>query len=203
MREAMVEEHLVARGITDEGILEAFLAVPRERFVRPEDVEHAYDDTALPIGGPGETISQPYVVAWMAQIAGVGPGRRVLEIGAGSGYAAAIFAAAGASVVSIERNPELAEAARRRVREWAVEIHAADGWDGWPAGAPYDAVIVAAAVTKASKAWKEQLAPGGCLVVPVGPPGHQVLHSWRDGVWTDHGAVGFVSLVRGTPELPV
>jgi protein-L-isoaspartate(D-aspartate) O-methyltransferase len=196
-REAMVEEHLIGRGIAAPAVLDAFVEVPRERFVRAEDRDRAYDDTALPLGDDGETISQPYIVARMAELGGLRPGARVLEIGTGSGYAAAIYAQIGAQVVSMERNAALAEAARARTAAWGVRVVAADGADGWPDGAPYDAVLVAAAVPRAMAAWKAQLAPDGRLVVPVGGPRWQVLRVWHAGRWTDHGEVAFVGLRRG------
>lgn len=196
LREAMIEAHLIARGISEPAVLDAFAAVPRERFVRTQDAPYAYEDTALPFGGPGETISQPYVVAWMAELAGIGAATKLLEIGCGSGYAAAIFAAAGARVTSLERNGALARAARVRLVDWDVVVHEADGWFGWPDGAPFDAIVISAAVATVSDAWLAQLAPGGRLVVPVGTD-DQRMRTFRDGTWTDHGAVSFVALTRG------
>jgi protein-L-isoaspartate(D-aspartate) O-methyltransferase len=198
----MVEMHLVARGISDPAVLDAFLQVPREDFVRPADQDAAYDDVPLPLGAPFETISQPYVVAWMAELARLTPGCRLLEIGTGSGYAAAIFAAAGARVWSIERNAVLAERARERLAPYEVQVRVGDGWEGWPDAAPFDVIISSVGTGAIPGAWHAQLAPGGRLVAPVGEARQQVLETWEAGVRTARGAVSFVTLRRGIVSPP-
>jgi protein-L-isoaspartate(D-aspartate) O-methyltransferase len=176
-RRVMVEEQLRARGIADQRVLEAMGRVPRELFVDEDDAELAYADMPLRIGF-GQTISQPYMVALMSQEADVDAGERVLDIGTGSGYQAAVFAAMGAAVHSIERIPELAERARRNLTRAgydSVTVHVGDGSLGLPGEAPFDAVAVAAAAPDVPWSLYEQLATGGRLVVPVGGPGGQRL----------------------------
>jgi protein-L-isoaspartate(D-aspartate) O-methyltransferase len=169
-REAMVRSQLAARGIRDPHVLRAFRVVPREAFLPPDLAEFAYHDSPLPIE-EGQTISQPYIVALMIQAVEVHPGERVLEIGTGSGYAAAILAEIARSVYTIERLDGLAEVARGRLSELGyanVEVLHADGTLGWPEHAPYDAILVAAAGPVVPEALKLQLAVGGRLIVPVG-----------------------------------
>jgi protein-L-isoaspartate(D-aspartate) O-methyltransferase len=176
-RRAMVDDQLRARGIVDERVLEAMARVRRELFVSDEDAELAYADMPLRIGF-GQTISQPYMVALMSQEADVDAGERVLDIGTGSGYQAAVFAEMGASVHSIERIAELAEQARANLARAgydAVTAHVGDGSLGLPDEAPFDAVAVAAAAPDVPWSLYEQLAPGGRLVVPVGGPDGQRL----------------------------
>lgn len=166
----MVEAQLKARDIVDARVLEAMGRVPRHRFVDGRDAAHAYEDRPLPIGR-GQTISQPYIVALMTQLAGVEPGERVLDVGTGSGYQAAVLAEMGARVWSIEIVPELAEEAAGRLRDLgyaAVEVRAGDGYRGWPEHAPFAAIVVAAAAPRVPEPLVEQLAPGGKLVLPVG-----------------------------------
>jgi len=172
-REAMVERQLNRRGITDRRILDAFLAVPREEFVSPDLAHLAYGDHPLPIES-GQTISQPYIVGLMIQAAGIAPGDAVLEVGAGSGYAAAILGRIVDRVVAIERQHELVEIARERLRRLGygnVEIVEGDGTRGWPDEAPYDAILAAASGSHVPEALIAQLAPGGRLVMPIGDPG--------------------------------
>jgi protein-L-isoaspartate(D-aspartate) O-methyltransferase len=172
-REAMVEQQMRRRGISEKPILEAFMAVPREAFVSDDQAQLAYGDHPLPIGA-GQTISQPYIVALMIQAARIGPGDRVLEVGAGSGYAAAVISRIGAKVIAIERQGDLAEAARERLRRLGyddVEIVEGDGTKGWRDKAPYDAILAAASGSHVPEALIAQLAPGGRLVMPVGDPG--------------------------------
>lgn len=172
-REAMVERQLKRRGISDERILDAFLDVPREAFVGAEHADLAYGDHPLPIEA-GQTISQPYIVALMIQAAGVKAGSRVLEVGAGSGYAAAVIGRVAERVVGIERQHELVEIARERMRRLGygnVEIVEGDGTRGWPDGAPYDAILAAASGSHVPEPLVQQLAPGGSIVMPVGNPG--------------------------------
>lgn len=169
-REHMVQRHLAARGIREPRVLEAFRAVPREAFLPPELHEFAYEDAPLPIE-QGQTISQPYIVALMTAALELRPGDRVLEVGTGSGYAAAILARIAGRVDSIERHEELARLAARRLQQLGfanVSVHHGDGSLGWPEHAPYDAIAVAAAGPRVPRLLLAQLAPGGRLVMPVG-----------------------------------
>ena len=202
-REAMVERQLKRRGISDEAILDAFRAVPREAFVGAEHADFAYGDHPLPIEA-GQTISQPYIVALMIQAAGVKAGSRVLEVGAGSGYAAAVIGRIAERVVGIERQHELVEIARERVRRLGydnVEIVEGDGTRGWPECAPYDAILAAASGSHVPEPLVQQLAPGGSIVMPVGNPGwvqHLVkVTKASDGSLqhSDLGEVRFVPLI--------
>ncbi len=177
-RARMVREQIASRGLTDPELLRAFTAVPRHLFV---DSEHAYADEALPLP-VGQTISQPYIVALMtdaARPAAGWAGARVLEVGTGSGYQAAILAELRADVVSVERHGELSARAGQRLADAGyedVKLVVGDGTRGWPAGAPYDAVIVTAAGPSVPQPLLEQLAPdGGRLVMPVGSRVHQEL----------------------------
>ena len=156
--------------IKDERVLEAFGRVPRERFVREDLAAHAYEDHPLPIGH-GQTISQPRMVALMLQELALKGDERVLEVGTGSGYQAALLAELAAQVISVELVPELAESARRVLAELAynnVEVYVAGEELGWPSGAPYDAIVVAAASPRIPQSLADQLAPGGRLAIPVG-----------------------------------
>lgn len=176
-RDKMVKRQLVRRGIADERVLEAFRRVPREAFVRPELAKYAYDDNPLPIG-EGQTISQPYVVALMTEAAKVQPGARVLDVGTGSGFAAAILAELAGEVVAIERYGTLADRARGTLLELGyrnVEVIEGDGSRGVPAHAPYDAILVAAGAPAAPASLKQQLAEGGRLVIPISANGYQDL----------------------------
>jgi protein-L-isoaspartate(D-aspartate) O-methyltransferase len=165
----MVERQLHRRGIGDERVLRAMGEVPREHFV-PESVRRsAYNDSALPIGHD-QTISQPWVVAAICQALHLDGGEKVLEIGTGSGYSAAVLAHLAHSVVSVERVPELAETARQRLLEFGidnVELIVGDGSRGHPEGAPYDAIAVHAATPEAPHSMLAELAPDGRLVVPI------------------------------------
>lgn len=161
------------RGVTDARVLAALAEVPRVRFV-PEEVAHAaHEDRPLPIGH-GATISQPSLVARMLVLAGLEPGDRVLDVGTGSGWAAALAAQLTDEVVGVERVDALTRRARDVLAELGidnVEVHTGDGHDGWPDRAPYDAILVAAAATEVPDALVDQLADGGCLVIPVGAEG--------------------------------
>ena len=173
LRERMVERQIVARGIAERSILEAFRAVPRHAFVAPEHAEQAYGDHPLPIAAK-QTISQPYIVALMIEAAEVGAGDRVLEVGAGSGYAAAVIGRIASWVTAIERHPELARLAQERLAELGygnVHVVQGDGTTGWREAAPYDAILVAASGSHVPTALSEQLVCGGRLVMPVGSPG--------------------------------
>src|SRR5829696_7637 len=176
-RRRMVWQHLRGRDITDERVLEAMTAVARELFVPTELRRQAYDDAALPIGH-GQTISQPYMVARICQELDLTGRERVLDVGTGSGYQAAVLAELAAEVHSIERVPELAATARSSLADAGygrVEVHEGDGTAGLPQHAPFDAIAVAAAAPELPEALYEQLTPRGRLVVPVGRAGRQQL----------------------------
>jgi protein-L-isoaspartate(D-aspartate) O-methyltransferase len=177
-RQAMVDRQLRARGIGDERVLAAMERVPRELFVPDGMRAHAYDDAALPIGG-GQTISQPYMVARIASELGLRGTERVLDVGTGSGYQAAVLAELAGEVHSIERIPELAERARAALAAAGygdrVHVHVGDGTRGLPEHAPYRAIAVAAAAPEMPPSLYDQLAERGRLVVPVGPLSEQLL----------------------------
>jgi protein-L-isoaspartate(D-aspartate) O-methyltransferase len=201
-REAMVTEQLAARGIHDIRVLDAMRAVPRHAFVPPDLLAYAYDDTPLPIG-ENQTISQPYMVGLMTEaleLRGADP--RVLEIGTGSGYQAAVLAAMGVRVISIERVPALALRARGVLAELGlgerVRVIEADGSLGWPAEAPYDGIVVTAAAPELPRPLVVQLGVGGNLVLPIGRADLQVLvrvHREAEGLREDYlGECRFVKL---------
>ena len=208
-RTRMVEEQIVGRGLRDPAVLAAMGSLPREAFVMPGFEAEAYADGPLPIG-EGQTLSQPYIAALMVEAAGIRPGARVLEVGAGSGYVAAVLAHLGAEVYAIERHPPLTEAARTRLDRLGyggVALRTGDGSLGWPEAAPFEAILVSAGAPRVPEALKAQLALGGRLVAPVGPEGAQTLR-----VLTRRGedsyeaesrdAVSFVPLIgaEGWPE---
>jgi len=170
-RQFMMEKDLKGRDITDVQVLKAMELTPRHLFVSPELQQRAYDDRPLPIGH-GATISQPYIVALMTQAAQVRPGQRVLEVGTGSGYQAAVLAHITDEVYSIELVPELARSAAERLARLGykqVRVKAGDGYQGWPEFAPFDAIVVTAAAPEIPPRLKDQLKDGGRLVIPVGP----------------------------------
>jgi protein-L-isoaspartate(D-aspartate) O-methyltransferase len=172
-REAMVERQLRRRGISDPEILSAFRAVPREAFVSTEYAHLAYGDHPLPIEA-GQTISQPYIVALMIEAAAINGRDKVLEVGSGSGYAAAVISRIAFRVIGIERQHDLVEASRERLRRLGydnVEIVEGDGTKGVPEKAPFDAILAAASGSHVPKTLVDQLASGGRLVMPVGQPG--------------------------------
>jgi len=172
-REAMVERQLRRRGITETYILDAFRAVPREAFISDEYAHLAYGDHPLPIEA-GQTISQPYIVALMIQAAAVEPGDKVLEVGAGSGYAAAVISRIASEVIGIERQHDLVEVASERLKRLGcdnVTIVEGDGTKGCPDHAPFDAIMAAASGSHVPKPLLTQLVPGGRLVMPIGNPG--------------------------------
>jgi protein-L-isoaspartate(D-aspartate) O-methyltransferase len=206
-RDAMVD--LIARrGVVDAVVLKAMRVFPRHELVPLSSRDQAYADHPLPIG-LGQTISQPYMVAVMTEAARVKPGDKVLEVGTGSGYQAAILAAVGARVFTIEIVPELAERAKTDLTRLGVQnvtVKAGDGYRGWPEEAPFAAIVVTAAPQKVPPPLLEQLADGGRLVIPVGPPGDQVLE-----VHEKHGkevrvrrefAVRFVSMTGEAERRP-
>src|SRR5262245_20190698 len=170
-RTRMVADQLRGRGIHDERVLAAMTAVPRDAFVPERERSSAYADGPLPIGG-GQTISQPYIVARMTELLAAGPGDRVLDVGTGSGYQAAVLAELGCLVTSIERDPELALGAMDRLGDLGyadrVVVTVGDGSLGAPAGAPWDGIVVAAAAPSVPDPLREQLADGRRLVIPVG-----------------------------------
>ena len=173
LRERMVERQIARRGVTDPAVLDAFRAVPRHAFVSEDYAEQAYGDHPLPIEAR-QTISQPYIVALMIEAAEIGAGNRVLEVGAGSGYAGAVISRIAARVIGIERQPELARLARERLAALGydnVEIVEGDGTRGWRQAAPYDAILAAATGSHVPAPLVAQLRPGGRIVMPVGRPG--------------------------------
>ena len=177
----MVSEQIVARGVRTPPVLAAMQRVPRHRFVPPDDQAYAYSDGALPIGR-GQTISQPYIVALMTDLLHLSGGERVLEIGTGSGYQAAVLGELAAEVHTLELLPELAERASRTLAELGyttVHVHTGDGSLGWPAAAPYAGILVAAAAPGVPQPLLDQLAEGGRLVLPVGDRSMQYLEVWQ------------------------
>ena len=205
-RLAMVYDQIELRGIDDAAVLEAMRLVERHHFVPDDYRDQAYDDHPLPIGY-GQTISQPYIVALMTRALGVEPGDKVLEIGTGSGYQAAVLAAMGLDVYTIEIVPELAQQAAQRLDQLgytAVQVLNADGYFGWEEHAPFDAVIVTAAPDHLPQPLVNQLAEGGRLVIPIGPVGlTQTLWQFEkiDGELSavNLGAVRFVPFTRSAP----
>lgn len=201
-RDQMVEVQLARRGIRDARVLAAMREVPRERFVRAGLAEFAYRDSPLPIEEE-QTISQPWIVAAMAEAADLTPEDRVLEVGAGSGYAAAVLGRIASHIFAIERRPALAALARGRMSALGygnVEIRVGDGTCGLEAEAPFDAILVSASGPEVPPALRQQLAIGGRLVIPVGEPGAQKLWKLTRTDEThfaeqDLGAVAFVPLI--------
>jgi protein-L-isoaspartate(D-aspartate) O-methyltransferase len=200
---ARLIRQLEERGIRSQQVLDAIAAVPRERFIDPSLHDLAYADRALPIA-LDQTISQPYIVALMTEVAEVGPGTRVLEVGTGCGYQTAVLAATGAEVFSIEILEPLARDAAERLSKLGVRarLEIGDGHRGMPAFAPFDAIVVTAAPRGVPRALIEQLAPGGRLIVPIGESGEdQQLLSVRrtsEGEVVDHIApVRFVPMTGG------
>lgn len=214
-RRRMVERQLRRRGIRDERVLDAMFKVSRHEFVPARFLERAYDDRPLPIGEI-ETISQPYMVAAMTEAAAVQPGDKVLEVGTGSGYQAAILHSLGAHMWTLERNPRLAESAKGRLLRLGysgIEVICCDGTEGYAPAAPYQAILVTAASPEVPEALVEQLAEGGRLVIPVGNLHSQCLelvvkyasgvsirlcdacqfvpligkHGWPDTIFSRHG----------------
>lgn len=201
---------LTGRRTISRRVLDAMLAVPRHRFVPPAMEPMAYEDTALPIG-QGQTISQPFIVALMTDLLDLRPDSRVLEIGTGSGYQAAVLAQLVAEVYSVETVPELARAARMRLDEAGVanvQLREGDGGRGWPEGAPFDRIVVTAAAEALPPALADQLVPGGVMVAPVGLSRFaQDLMLYRKSVDNELSEqpvlpVAFVPLVRPSAPTP-
>lgn len=202
LRQMMVKRQIAGRGIGGARLLAAMREVPRERFVPEELRALAYDDRPLPVEA-GQTISQPYIVARMIEAAAIGPAGRVLEIGVGSGYAAAVMSRVAAHVFAIDRVGELAALARGRMEQLGydnVAIRTGDGTEGWPEQAPFDAILVAAGGPAVPQPLREQLAIGGRLVMPVGSASEQqlvrVIRTGEDGFDLQKlEAVRFVPLI--------
>jgi protein-L-isoaspartate(D-aspartate) O-methyltransferase len=204
VRKKMVRDTMRRRDITDEEVLAVMEKVPRHEFVPDEYLEQAYADHPLPIGY-GQTISQPYIVALMTQLLKLKHGEKVLEVGTGSGYQAAVLAELTGEVYTVEIIKELAEQAEERLKRLGytnVEVKQADGYYGWEEHAPYDAIIVTCAPDHVPQPLVEQLADGGRLVIPVGPPGSyqtlwQVTKQGDDVVSKNITGVIFVPLTGG------
>ena len=208
-RREMVEQQLRGRDIVDPRVLTAMTTVARHRFVPASERAAAYGDHALPIGR-GQTISQPYIVGLMTQLLALRGGERVLEVGTGSGYQAAVLGQLADEVYSVEIDPVLAEQARAAlagVGARNVRVRAGDGFFGWPEAAPFDAIIITAATPRVPDALRDQLREGGRVVAPIeGPDGERLGVGTRRGAnidWTWSGFVRFVPMtgaVRATPE---
>ncbi|MFW5498529.1 MULTISPECIES: protein-L-isoaspartate(D-aspartate) O-methyltransferase [unclassified Maridesulfovibrio] len=198
----MVEEQIAARGVADKNVLDAMRRVPRHMFVQDALASRAYSDSALPIG-EGQTISQPYIVAVMSELLKIEPGHKVLEIGTGSGYQAAVLAEMGAEVFSVERIRKLFISARKLLfdmRYFNIQLKLDDGTMGWPENAPYDRIIVTAGGPEIPQYLIDQLADPGILVIPVGGQRRVqrlMLVTKTDGKieTTDMGGCAFVDLV--------
>jgi protein-L-isoaspartate(D-aspartate) O-methyltransferase len=203
LRERMVNHQIAARGLDDPHLLAAFRAVPREEFVSTDHADYAYQDSQLPIES-GQTISQPYIIALTIYAAGIARGSKVLEVGAGSGYAAAVIGQIADQVIAVERHHRLVELAQERMMRLVydnVRIVEGDGTLGWQEEAPFDAIVAAASGSHVPKSWIAQLKPGGRIVMPIGNPhGAQSLvkvTKQEDGTLKheDLGSVRFVPLI--------
>jgi protein-L-isoaspartate(D-aspartate) O-methyltransferase len=199
-RKRMVEEQIAARGVLDPTLLAVMESVPRHLFVPVDDLAWAYSDGPLPIGH-GQTISQPYIVALMTELLQVKVNNRILEVGTGSGYQAAVLGKIAGDVHTIEVIPELATQAERILASLGyinIHVHIGDGSLGWPLDAPYDGILVAAAAPSAPQPLLHQLTEGGRLVIPVGSRGFQRLEVWRrkgqEFICKENLAVAFVPL---------
>lgn len=199
-RARMVERQLRRRGIEDERVLRAMKEIPRERFVPPGERDRAYEDGALPIA-EGQTISQPWIVASMCALLDLEGPERVLEVGTGSGYSAAVLSRLCSHVVTIERHEGLADAAEKLLRELGlrnVEVRTGNGAAGVPDRAPFDGIVVtAAAAAGPPQALLDQLAPGAPLICPIERDGRERLVRVRDGAEETIAPVRFVPLVEG------
>ena len=201
LRRRMVAQQIRARGVTDLRVLAAMERVPRHEFVPDADRARAYDDHPLPLAS-GQTISQPYIVAYMTELLALEPHHRVLEIGTGSAYQTAVLAELAADVWSLEVVPALAASAKTTLERLGyrnVHLREGSGWDGWPEAAPFDRILVTAAPDEIPTALREQLAPGGVMVVPVGSAEQRIIRIERtaDGFdQTELLPVRFVPMVR-------
>ncbi len=199
-RAEMIEKQLRRRGITDGAVLAAMLAVPRHEFVPEELRSRAYEDAPLPIGG-GQTISQPYIVAAMTSALRLQPGDRVLEIGTGCGFQAAVLSHLAKEVFTIELRPELASAASEKLARLGyhnVHVHCGDGTLGLPEFAPFDAILVAAAAPEVPEPLLAQLAEAGRLIIPVGDADNQELH-----LVEKHAGVFSTKMLEGCRFVPL
>ncbi|MCA9032176.1 MAG: protein-L-isoaspartate(D-aspartate) O-methyltransferase [Planctomycetaceae bacterium] len=201
-REAMVADQLAARGLTDQRVLSAMNVIPREHFIPAQLREHAYLDGALPIGD-GQTISQPYTVAFMCEALHTTPTDRILEIGTGSGYGAAVLSQLAKEVHTIERIPELADAAAEKLRQLGINnvfVHIGDGTLGLPEAGPFDGIIVTAGGEQLPRCYVQQLKDGGRIVIPLGETMRQQsmcrFTRQRDNLYReDLGSFAFVPLI--------
>jgi protein-L-isoaspartate(D-aspartate) O-methyltransferase len=200
-RGLMVDRQIALRGISDQLVLDAMRKVPRHHFVPANMAVYAYEDSPLSIG-QGQTISQPYIVALMTEMLGLKGGEKVLEVGTGSGYQAAILCELAGSVYSIERHPTLADAARERLEKAGYtnfSVTSGDGTLGWQDFTPYDAILVTAAAPHVPQTLLDQLADGGRLVIPVGERFVQTLQTWtrkkNDFLMNENIRVVFVPLI--------
>ena len=202
-RRRMVEVDLRGDGIRDERVLLAMDTVPRHEFVPPELRSEAYANRPLPIGG-GQTISQPFIVALMSERLSLRRGDKVLEIGTGSGYQAAVLAELGCDVYSVEILPDLAETARQRLDRLGYKVHvrAGDGFYGWPEAAPFDAVIITAATPEVPQTLVQQLAEGGRIILPLGRhDGQDLVLGTKTPAGLDLRTLGGVAFVPMTGEI--
>lgn len=193
LREVWVEAEVAPRGVDDDALLDALVAVPRHWFAAPDAGMAAFTGEAC-AAADGDRLADAYAVAWMGQLAGVGPGRRVLDLGSGSGYASAVWAHTGARVFAVDRRTEAIAGATRRWTALRLDIRAccADARGGWPEEAPFDAVIAGFALPEVPATWLAQLAPRGRVVAPLGRPGRQQLVVVQaDGTQAPCGAVDF------------
>ena len=202
LRDRMVDEQIVGRGVSDERVLEAMRRVPRHEFVPSELAFQAYEDHPLSIGW-GQTISQPFIVAFMTQAVDLQPASRVLEVGTGSGYQAAVLAQICDEVYTIEIIPELAERAAAVLKVLGygnIRLTTGDGYEGWPEHAPYDAIIVTCSPTDVPPPLVDQLAEGGRMIIPIDENGNQslVLMNKKDGRLTQRSIlpVLFVPMIH-------
>ena len=203
-RQRMVKDQIRARNVTDERVLEAMLQVRRHEFVPTDKLESAYDDYPLAIG-ENQTISQPYIVALMTELAALNPGDKVLDVGTGCGYQAAILYAMAARVYTIEILQPLFEQARKRLLAYGFkedQFRHGDGYNGWPEQAQFDAILVAAATDEVPPELKAQLAPGGRLILPIGPAARNqdliIIEKDKNGALSERAVipVRFVPLTR-------
>jgi len=202
----MIEQQIIQRGITTPILLDAFRQTDRREFVPEGQLASAYLDQPVPLM-PGATVSQPYIVALMTELLRTGPGQRVLEIGSGSGYQAAILSLLAESIYCVEIQPELVEFSRQTLRRLGrnnIMIIAGNGWDGYPAAAPYDRIIVTAAPDSVPQQLLHQLRPGGRMIAPIGAGPVQQLEVFDKSVTgevsrSNHSPVQFVPLLRNSP----